>query len=256
MSDPNIQQTLESGVLILRIHRPAKKNALTQSMYAALAQALINGAEDDTVRVVLLTGSDGVFTSGNDVNDFLKTRDTSEDSPVARFMHALAAFPKPVVAGIGGLAIGIGVTLLLHCDLIYAGRGTRLQMPFVNIGICPEFASSYLLPRIMGHARAAELILFGDPFTAEQARDYGLVNTVIDDEIVEAHALERAQRLARQAPNALRASKALLKRWSAARVREAIPIEAEHFGPMLRQPEALEAMTAFVEKRSPDFSKF
>ena len=255
MSDPNIRQHLESGVLTLRIHRPQKKNALTKSMYAALARALSEGAENSAVRVVLLTGSEGVFTSGNDVNDFLMARDTSEDSPVAKFMRELAAFPKPVVASVAGLAIGIGVTMLLHCDLIYAGRETRLQMPFVNIGICPEFASSYLLPRIMGHARAAELILFGDPFSAKQAQEYGLVNAVVDDENVEAYALERAQRLARQAPNALRTSKALLKRWSAATVDEAMPVEAEHFGPMLRQAEALEAMAAFVEKRSPDFSK-
>lgn len=256
MNDSPIQTTEASGVLTLRINRPNKKNALTQAMYSTMADAIEAAATDPAVRVVLFTGTDGVFTSGNDIKDFLSVPPTSADSPVARFMKALLVFPKPAVASVTGLAIGIGVTMLLHCDLVYVGKNTRLQMPFVNIGICPEYASTYLLPRIMGHQRAAELVLFGDPFTAQTALECGLVNAVLDDDAVDAHALERATRLAQQAPNAVRITKMLLKRWRQDVVEDAIAVEAEHFIPMLREPEAMEAMTAFMQKRKPDFSRF
>jgi len=256
MSDSLIQHSLADGVFTLRINRPDKKNALTQAMYTALADGIDAANADSSVRALLITGSGGSFSSGNDVKDFLNVPPGSEDSPVARFMNALAAFPKPVVAAVNGLAIGIGATLLLHCDLVYVGRSTRLQMPFVNIGICPEYASSYLMPRMMGHVRAAEIVLFGEPFSAQTALECGMVNAVLDDDAVEAHALERAIKLARQAPNAVRVTKQLLKRWRQDEVAEAIKVEAEHFVPMLRQAEATEAMTAFVEKRKPDFSRF
>lgn len=256
MSDSLIQHSLADGVFTLRINRPDKKNALTQAMYTGLAEGIATANADSSVRVLLITGSGGSFSSGNDVKDFLNVPPDPSDSPVARFMNALAAFPKPVVAAVNGLAIGIGATMLLHCDLVYVGRNTRLQMPFVNIGICPEYASSYLMPRMMGHVRAAEIVLFGDPFSAQTALECGMVNAVLDDDAVEAHALERATRLARQAPNALRVTKALLKRWRQEEVAEAIKVEAEHFVPMLHQAEATEAMTAFVEKRKPDFSRF
>ncbi len=256
MSDALIQTTQIDGVLTLRINRPDKKNALTQAMYSSMADIIEAAATEPAVRVLLFVGTDGVFTSGNDIKDFINVPLTSEDSPVARFMKALAVFPKPAVASVSGLAIGIGVTMLLHCDLVYVGKSTRLQMPFVNIGICPEYASSYLLPRIMGHQRAAELVLFGDPFTAQTALECGLVNAVLEDDAVDAHALERATRLAQQAPNAVRVTKKLLKRWRQDVVEEAIVIEADHFVPMLREPEALEAMTAFMQKRKPDFSRF
>lgn len=256
MSDSLIQHSLADGVYTLRINRPDKKNALTQAMYTALADGIDAANADSSVRVLLITGSGGSFSSGNDVKDFLNVPPGSQDSPVARFMNALAAFPKPVVAAVNGLAIGIGATMLLHCDLVYVGRSTRLQMPFVNIGICPEYASSYLMPRMMGHVRAAEIVLFGEPFSAQTALECGMVNAVLDDDAVEAHALERAIKLARQAPNAVRVTKQLLKRWRQDEIAEAIKVEAEHFVPMLRQAEATEAMTAFVEKRKPDFSRF
>ena len=256
MSDSLIQHSLADGVFTLRINRPDKKNALTQAMYTALADGIAAANADSSVRVLLITGSGDSFSSGNDVKDFLNVPPGSEDSPVARFMNALAAFPKPVVASVNGLAIGIGATMLLHCDLVYVGRNTRLQMPFVNIGICPEYASSYLMPRMMGHVRAAEIVLFGDPFSAQTALECGMINAVLDDDAVEAHAMERAIKLARQAPNAVRVTKQLLKRWRQEEVAEAIKVEAEHFIPMLRQAEATEAMTAFVQKRKPDFSRF
>lgn len=255
MSDNPIQATVADGVLTVRINRPDKKNALTQAMYASMADAIDAAADESAVRVLLFTGTGGIFTGGNDIKDFLSTPPVTADSPVLRFMRTLAAFPKPAVASVTGLAIGIGVTLLLHCDLVYVGRNTRLQMPFVNIGICPEYASTYLLPRIMGHQRAAELVLFGDPFTAQTALECGLVNAVLDDDAVDAHALERAIRLAQQSPKAVHITKKLLKHWRQDVIAEAITVEAEHFTAMLREPEAVEAMTAFMQKRKPDFSR-
>lgn len=261
---PLILIDLQDRVLTIRMNRVDKKNALTQAMYTAIADALNDAATNPEVRVVLFTGALEAFSAGNDIPDFLKTQPASGDdaaerfhaSPVGRFMVALADFPKPVVAAVTGPAIGVGVTLLLHCDLVYAGTNARLQMPFVNIGICPEFASSLLLPRIMGHVRAAELVMFGEPFSATTAREYGLVNAVLPDAEVESHARERARKLAQQPPNALRATKDLLKHWDRTLAKEAIIHEAGRFVPMLGQGEALEAMSAFMGKRKPDFSKF
>ena len=171
-----IQTSLQERVLTLRLNRADKKNALTQAMYAALADALKAAETNPEVRVVVFAGAPDAFTAGNDLQDFLKNPPQGEDAPVARFMRALAAFPKPVIAAVNGVAVGIGVTLLLHSDLVYVGQNARLQMPFTNIGICPEFASTYILPRLMGNVRAAELTLFGEPFTAAKALEYGLVN--------------------------------------------------------------------------------
>ena len=256
---PSILSTREGAVLVLRLNRPEKKNALLQAMYTALAEELITASNDSSVRVVVIAGGEDAFTAGNDMVDFMKSAQTGGsggDSPVIRFMHALASCPKPVIAAVNGLAIGVGVTLLLHCDLVYAGESARFQMPFVNIGIVPEYASTYLMPRIMGHARAMELVLFGEPFTAAHARECGLVNEVLAFDKVEARAMERAQKLAAQPPNALRTCKKLMKRWTDPTVIEAIPLEAFHFGPMLSKPEAQEAIGAFLQKRKPDFSRF
>ncbi|MGQ0699217.1 MAG: enoyl-CoA hydratase [Panacagrimonas sp.] len=248
--------TRTDSVLTLRLNRADKKNSVTQTMYSALAEALNAAATDPGVRVAIIAGAPGAFCAGNDLMDFMKTPNGSGDSPVIQFMNALATFPKPVIAAVNGVAVGVGVTMLLHCDLIYAGENARFQMPFVNIGIVPEYASTYLMPRIMGHARAMELALFGEPFTASHAKECGLVNEVLADDKVEARALERATKLAQQPPNALRTTKHLMKRWTAATVVEAIPLEAFHFAPMLTQPEAREAIGAFLEKRKPDFSRF
>jgi enoyl-CoA hydratase/carnithine racemase len=251
-----IQTHLQDRVLTVRLNRADKKNALTQEMYSAMAEAVKGAVTNPGVRVLVFAGAPDAFCAGNDLQDFLKNPPKGDDAPVARFMRELAAFPKPVIAAVNGVAVGIGVTLMLHCDLVYVGQNARLQMPFTNIGICPEFASTYLLPRIMGHARAAELTLFGEFFTAAKALEYGLINAVLPDAEVEPHALQRAAKLAQQAPNALRVTKKLLHRWSLETVQEAIRVEADHFIPMLGQPEALEAMTAFMQKRKPDFSKF
>lgn len=254
-----ILSTRDGGVLTLRFNRAEKKNAMTQVMYAGMADAIDAAARDPSVRVLLIAGSGDSFTAGNDMVDFMKAASSGGgggDSAVIRFMNALAAFPKPVVAAVNGLAIGIGVTLLLHCDLIYAGEGARFTLPFVNIGIVPEYASTYLMPRMMGHARAMEMVLLGEAFTAAHARECGLVNEVLPNDQVELRAMERATKLASQPPNAIRTTKRLMKRWTDNTIAEAIPLEAFHFVPMLSQPEAQEAIGAFLQKRKPDFSKF
>jgi len=257
LHSPLVLTDLKDRIFTIRMNRADKKNALTQDMYVALKAGLDEAAANPEVRVVLITGAPTAFSSGNDLQDFLKLdHKTGSDNPVARFMNALAVFAKPVVAAVNGPAIGIGATMLLHCDLVYVGTTARLQFPFVNIGICAEFASSFLMPRIMGHVKAAELLMLGEPFTAQVAVDCGIANATVADDQVEALALERALKLAGQPPNALRVTKMLMKRWSDAVVTEAIKLEADHFVPMLRQPEALEAMTAFMGKRKPDFSKF
>ncbi|TAM13064.1 MAG: enoyl-CoA hydratase [Nevskiaceae bacterium] len=252
----DIQTRLEDGVLILRLNRPTKKNAVTLPMYSKLGDALLDAAHNTAVRVVVLTGHENGFSSGNDLADFTPDHILNNDDPVIRYMYALATLEKPIIAAVNGLAIGIGATTLLNCDLVYAGHGTRFQFPFVNLGICPEFASTFLLPRIMGHARAAELTFFGDVFSAEKAHEYGLINAVLEPGEVEAHALERAHTLARKPPAAMRVTKQLMKRWTNADVREAIRVEAEHFMPMFGSEEVREAVTAFQEKRKPDFSHF
>ena len=244
------------GILQIRLNRLDKKNALNQAMYAALADAFEQVKTDPKIRVALITGAPDCFCSGNDVQDFLNMPPASADNPVLRFMLALANCPKPVVAAVNGPAVGIGTTLLMHCDLIYAGASARFHMPFVSIGISPEFASSYLLPRIMGHARTAELVLLAEPFSAQKAQEYGLINEVLPDNQYQAHALEKARRLASLPPNALRTTKALLKRWNQDEITKVIPAEFETFLPLLGKPEALEAINAFVQKRKPDFSKF
>jgi len=255
MSDNHVVSTLSEGVLTLRMNRLDKKNALTQAMYTALATAIEEAGRDPAVRALLITGDANCFSAGNDLQDFMNNTLQPGTSPVERFMKALAGFEKPVVGAACGVAVGVGVTMLLHCDLVYCGEKTKLNMPFVSLGICPEFASSYVLPRLMGHVRAAELLMLGEPFTAEKALQYGLVNALLPNEQVEAKALEKAQQLASLAPKAMRVTKMLLKKWSQATLAEAIDFEATYFIPMLKQPEAIESITAFMQKRKPDYSK-
>ncbi|WP_428312622.1 enoyl-CoA hydratase [Hydrocarboniphaga sp.] len=258
MSEQHIVTEINDAVMTIRMNRADKKNALTSAMYEGLAAGFRAAAADPAVRVVLLTGSGDSFSAGNDLVDFLKNTPTdAASSPVMIFMATMAAFPKPVVASVNGLAIGVGVTMLLHSDLVYATAGARFQLPFTNIGICPEFASSLLMPTMIGHQRAAELLMLGEVFDANKAREALIVNEVLADvEQLNARARAVASQLAQQPPNALRTTKALLKRWPQAAVAEAIKFEAEHFMPMLKMPEALEAIGAFMQKRKPDFSKF
>lgn len=256
MNAPVVQKA-EGGILEVQLNRPEKKNALTTEMYTMLTEAVERASEDTAIRCLLFTGCEGGFCSGNDIGDFLQQNPASgEDQPVARFMHALADFAKPAVAAVQGPAVGIGSTLLLHCDLVYAGRSTRFAMPFVNLGICPEFASSYILPRLMGYPRAAEILMLGEPFDAEQAFSFQLINAVIDDDAVVTKAREMAAKLAAKPPKSLRTTKDLMRRWTRDTSQRAIREEAELFMAMLHEPEAKEAFTAFMEKRKPDFSSF
>jgi len=208
------------------------------------------------VRVVLFTGEAGCFTSGNDLGDFLKSPPTGEDSPVGRFLTALASFPKPVVAAVSGPAIGIGTTMLLHCDLALADETARFRLPFVNLALVPEAASSLLLPAMVGHRVASELFLLGDAFDAETARRHGIINRVCASDTLESEALALAERLAAQPPEAIRHTKALLKHNGADAVAETMRREGAIFRKRLASPEAMEAMQAFMARREPDFSRF
>lgn len=245
-----------NGVATLEIARPEKKNAITQDMYQQLADALRAADAAADVRAVLITGQPGIFTSGNDLEDFMGRPPRGEDAPVFQFMHALLDCSKPVVAAVTGAAIGIGTTLLLHCDLVYVADDARLAMPFVGLGLVPEFASSLVVPQLMGNRRAAEKLLLGDPFTGEQAVECGIANAVLAGSEVVNHARRVAERFNNLAPGAVRDSKRLIRDPQREAVKAAIAREAELFSARLRSPEAMEAFQAFFQKRKPDFSKF
>jgi enoyl-CoA hydratase/carnithine racemase len=256
MSVEEVQCSTQDRILTIRLNRAGKKNALTRVMYTAMADALNAAASNPEVRVVVLAGQLECFSAGNDLVDFMQSPPGIKGAPVGAFMEALSNFPKPVVAAPCGIAVGIGVTLLLHCDLVYAGEQTKFNMPFVSLGLCPEFASSYLIPRMVGHVRAAEVLMLGEAFSSATALEFGLVNAVLPNDQVEAKALEKARVLAALPPNAVRTTKAMMRRWRTAQVNEVVEVEGEAFTSMLRQPEAMEAMTAFIDKRKPDFSRF
>jgi enoyl-CoA hydratase/carnithine racemase len=256
----SIKTATIDGVATIEIARPEKKNALTVAMYQAMADALNAAREDAAVRAVLITGQPGIFTSGNDVEDFL-TRppgqgSDSMESPVFRFMRALLDCDKPVVAAVTGAAIGIGTTMLLHCDFVYVSDEARLAMPFVALGLVPEYASSLLVPQLMGHRRAAEKLLLGDPFTPEQAVECGIANAVLPAAEVVAHARRVAARFNALPPGAVREAKQLMRAPERERLLQTIRTEGEIFGRRLRSPEAMEAFQAFLQKRKPDFSRF
>jgi enoyl-CoA hydratase/carnithine racemase len=255
-STDQIQSGLCEGILTLCINRPDKKNALNLAMYQALADGLREADSDDAVRVILIAGSQECFTSGNDLADFIGAPQAGPESPVMQFLIALSSARKPVVAAVNGAALGIGVTMLLHCDLVYAGRGATFQMPFVNLGLCPEAGSTLLLPRIMGHQRAAELLLLGGAFSADKACAVGIVTAVCPDQEVPATARSCALKLAAQPAAALRLTKNLLKRDYAGPLRETIAEEGRQFQARLKSPEAAEAFQAFMQRRKPDFSQF
>ena len=253
-STPDILIHTEAGVATITFNRVDKKNSLTAVMYAALADALEAAAQDAAVRVVVFQGDVAVFSAGNDIGDFLQQPPASADSPVFRFLRAIATFPKPLVAAVCGPAVGIGTTLLLHCDLVYAGDNAAFSMPFVNLGLCPEAASSLLVPQLMGYHRAAEALLLGEPFMAEAAMEVGLVNRVVPPTECNAIAQAQARKLAAKPLTALIETKRLLKQGQTAPVLERMAEEGQSFGRMLREPAAREAFSAFMEKRKPDFS--
>ena len=254
-SDPILSE-IRDGILQITLNRPQKKNALTQAMYATMADALDAADKDPGVRVILFTGVRECFTSGNDVMDFLGGFVMEESSPVVRFLKGIAGARKPLVAAVNGAAIGIGVTMLLHCDLVYAAEGARFRMPFVNLGLCPEAASSFLLPRLVGHQRAAELLLLGREFDAATGLHLGLLNAVYPAASLLEEARGQAGELAALPPEAVRVSKALLKGADAETMRDCMMEEARQFMMRLSSPEAAEAFQAFLQGRKPDFSPF
>jgi len=244
----HVLTTKADGIYTIELSRRDKKNAITTAMYRAMSDALADAASDAASRVVLLRGQEDLFTAGNDLGDFLHGA-AREEAQGHRFLTTISTFPKPIVAAVGGIAIGIGTTMLMHCDLVVAAEGTRFQLPFVKLGLCPEAGSSMLLPQMAGHRLAAELLLLGDYFDAATAQRAGIVNHVVPADTVIAHAHSLAQRLAQQPAEALATTKMLLKRPLGRSVADAIEEEYPHFERLLQSDEARAIFRAFMERR-------
>jgi enoyl-CoA hydratase/carnithine racemase len=250
-SDPHIEYSLKNGVFRLKINRPNKKNALLPSMYRSLATGLSLADSMEEATVILITGVDDCFTSGNDVNGFIAATESKEsgaDQPSKMLMHALNETRKPIVAAISGLAIGIGTTLLMHCDLIYASENCFLQLPFTRLGLCPEAGSSLLLPKQIGHQRASELLLLGDRISAKKAYEYGLVNEVLPQSDYLEYAIQKANQLAALPSKSVQTSKRLLKKTAIAETRTVINEELIEFAALLKTPEAQEIVQSFIDR--------
>ncbi len=260
MSTPKVIDHIETyrdgPTLVIRFARPEKKNALTLAMYERLIAALGEATADKTVRAVVFGSTSDTFTSGNDLGDFMQNPPTGEASPVFRFLGALTSFEKPLIAAVDGKGVGLGLTMLLHCDLVYASDRSSLVAPFVNLGLVPEAASSLLLPRLVGHQRASEILLLGEPIDARAAHAMGLVNAVLPPAEVLPRALAVARALAERPPTALRLAKALMKDPATSTVAERMRKEGALFTERLSSAEVAEAIGAFFEKRKPDFSAF
>jgi len=250
-----IQTERSESILRITVNRPAKKNAMTSAMYNDLADVFNEAAKDESVRVVIWDAAGDSFSAGNDVEDFLKNPPGPGESPQAHLGNALLNLDKPVIAVVKGAAVGRGTTLLTHCDFVYAGESAKFQLPFVNLGLVPEFGSSWSLAARSGYLRAAELFMLGQPFKAELAAEIGLVTRVVPDSELSATVKETAEKLAAKPIGALRATKKLLKRSSRQQVEEAIQAEVEEFSARVRSAEVREVFTAFLEKRAPDFTK-
>ncbi len=245
----------DGAVLVLRFDRLERKNALTAQMYADLADALEQAASDPQTRAVVFAGDENTFTAGNDLGDFLANPPHDPDAPVFRFLRQIATFPKPLIAAVCGPAVGVGTTLLLHCDLVYAGDNAQFILPFVNLGVCPEAASTILLPALAGYLRASEKLLLGEPFDAAEAREMGLVNRVLAPAEVAPFARAQAAKLAAKPLASVLETKRLMKRPLQALIAETMVEEGAVFSRMLTEPAAREAFMAFMQKRKPDFSQ-
>ena len=242
--------TKDQGVLSLGFNRPTKKNALTRQMYSILAEEISSANSDDEIGAVLIYGEGNDFTSGNDVNDFLEHPPTGNESPVWHFLTAIRDFTKPLVAAVSGRAVGVGTTMLFHCDYVIAGEGSKFSMPFVNLGLVPEAGSSYLLPLIAGHHRAAELFMFGEACSAQRGYEVGFVNEVVSDEELAIRAGERAKQLADQPRTAMRETKRLLRQLHQKQLAAVMDEEAKLFTAALESDEAREAFMNFLMKKS------
>ena len=251
---PEILTHVDAGVMTITLNRVARKNSITADMYSALADALESANHDVAVRAVVIQGHETVFSAGNDIGDFLNNPPATSEAPVFRFLRGLSSFPKPIVASVCGPAVGIGTTMLFHCDLVYAGDNAAFSMPFVNLGLCPEAASSFLAVQLMGYPRAAEALLLGEPFMAETALEMGLITRIVPPAEANALAQRQAQKLAAKPLTSVMETKRLMKKGNAGMVAERMAEEGTSFGRMLHEPAAREAFSAFMEKRRPDFS--
>jgi enoyl-CoA hydratase/carnithine racemase len=243
-------------ILRIKINRPEKKNAITRAMYAAMADAITQADDDGGIRAVFIHGTRECFTAGNDLKDFQAFRQDGNNKDVSNFLSAISQAQKPLVAAVGGVAVGVGTTMLLHCDLVYAGQGAKFILPFAALGLCPEAASSFLLPRLIGHQRASELLLLGEPFSAAKAYEIGLVNAVYPDSECIDKAFNHVQKLVQQPPASVRITKALLKNSLSEYIAKAMAEERKYFSERLVSGESNEAFSAFFEGRKPDFSAF
>lgn len=251
----DIEISKEHSILTLRFNRIERKNAITAAMYQHMADAIKDAETDPEIRVIVFSGHPQVFTAGNDLEDFLKNPPARQDAPVFQFLWQISHASKPLIAAVAGAAVGIGTTLLLHCDLVYAAENARFSMPFTQLGLCPEAASSLLLPQLVGYQRAAEKLLLGEPFGAEEAQQMGLVNRILGGAQLLPFVQAQAARLAALPAASMRVTKQLMKQHQQAATQAQMVTEVEHFSRMLTEAAAREAFTAFFEKRQPDFSK-
>lgn len=254
----DILTSKSNGILTIEFNRPDKKNAITATMYQTMADALKEAEADPAVRAILIAGKPEIFTAGNDLEDFMKnsSQEAIGERPVTQFMVNLSRASKPVIAAVAGAAVGIGTTMLMHCDLIYAADNAKFSMPFTQLGLCPEFASSMLLPQIVGYPRAAEKLLLGEAFSAKDAYEMGFVTKVVPADELRVFATTQAAKLAALPASSLRATKSLMKSAQTAAIDARMMEENKHFGAMLSAPEAKEAFAAFFQKRKPDFTRF
>jgi enoyl-CoA hydratase/carnithine racemase len=255
MSSSDILTHAERGVMTITLNRLDRKNSITLAMYSAMADALVAAESDASIRVVVVQGHETVFSAGNDIGDFLNRPPAGMDSPAFRFLRGIATFNKPLLAAVCGPAVGIGTTMLFHCDLVYAGDNAAFSMPFVNLGLCPEAASSLLVPQMLGYHRAAEALLLGEPFMAEAALEVGLVNRVVPPTEANGVAQAAAQKLAAKPTASLIETKRLMKKGQQQLVLQQMADEGLSFSRLLGEPAAKEAFGAFMDKRKPDFSK-
>lgn len=243
------------GVVTITLNRLDKKNSLTRAMYAAMADALAQADADATLHALVIQGHETIFSAGNDIGDFMNRAAATQESPAFQFLRAISTFSKPLLAAVCGPAVGIGTTMLFHCDLVYAGDNAAFSMPFVNLGLCPEAASSHLAPQRMGYGRAAEALLLGEPFLAEAALEMGLISRIVPPTEAAALAQRQAHKLAAKPLKSLIETKRLMKKSQAGIVAERMLEEGASFARLLTEPAAREAFAAFMEKRKPDFSK-
>ncbi|MGV8894334.1 MAG: enoyl-CoA hydratase [Burkholderiaceae bacterium] len=252
----DILTSKNAGILTIEFNRPDKKNAITAAMYQSMADALQDAETDSTVRAILFVGKPDIFTAGNDLADFMANPPSTEASPVFQFLQQISHASKPIVAAVSGAAVGIGTTMLMHCDLVYASENARFSMPFSQLGLCSEAASSLLFPQIVGYQRAAEKLLLGEAFLAQEAYDMGLVNRILPvDQLLE-FARQQSAKLVALPASSIRTTKRLMKSSQQEAIQAKIAEEGQHFRAMLSAPEAKEAISAFLEKRKPDFTQF